>query len=67
MVPVENARRWADKMKELAMTYEYIEIKDGDHIRPAITELPEIFDFFATNASPSKGSRESPSEGSRKE
>ena len=50
LVPVENARRWADKMKELAMTYKYIEIKDGGHIRPAITELPEIFDFFATNA-----------------
>jgi len=36
-------------MKELGMTHEYIEVKDGNHIKPAITQLPAIFEFFATH------------------
>ena len=47
LVPVRGARRWASMMKELGMTHEYIEVKDGNHIKPAITQLPAIFDFFA--------------------
>lgn len=47
LVPVRGARRWAAKMKELEMTHKYIEVKDGNHIKPAITELPAIFEFFA--------------------
>jgi len=47
LVPVRGARRWAAKMKELGMTHEYIEVKDGNHIKPAITQLPAIFEFFA--------------------
>ena len=50
LVPVRGAQRWAAKMKELGMTYQYIEVKDGSHIQPAITELPAIFDFFAKHA-----------------
>ena len=37
-------------MKELGMTHKYIEVKDGNHIKPAITQLPAIFEFFATHA-----------------
>ena len=50
LVPVRGARRWAAKMKELGMTHEYIEVKDGNHIKPAITQLPAIFEFFARHA-----------------
>jgi predicted peptidase len=46
LVPVRVARRWAEKMNELGMTYKYIEVKDGNHIKPAITQLPAIFEFF---------------------
>jgi predicted peptidase len=46
LVPVATARKWAAKMKELGMTHQYIEVKDGDHIFPAFQKLPEIFDFF---------------------
>ena len=50
LVPVRGARRWAAKMKELGMTYKYIEVKDGNHVAPAITELPAIFEFFSKHA-----------------
>ena len=50
LVPVRGARRWASRMKELGMTHKYIEVKDGNHIKPAITQLPAIFEFFATHA-----------------
>ena len=33
-------------MKALEMTYKYVEVKGGDHIRPAFQKLPDIFDFF---------------------
>ena len=49
LVPVQGARRWAAKMKELGMTHTYIEVKDGNHIKPAFTQLPAIFEFFATH------------------
>ncbi len=49
LVPVQAARRWASKMEELEMTHEYIEVKDGNHIVPAITQLPAIFEFFEKN------------------
>src|SRR5262245_23051887 len=32
LVKVERVRPWADKMKELKMTYEYLEIAGGNHI-----------------------------------
>lgn len=55
LVPVRGARRWAAKMKELGMTHEYIEVKDGNHIKPAIAQLPAIFEFFDTNNNRSGG------------
>ncbi len=49
LVDVEIARRWVAKMKELGMTYKYIEIAGGDHSR-IIARDPDnvkaIFDFF---------------------
>lgn len=49
LVPVAIARRWVEKMKELGMTHEYIEIKDGNHVT-SISRNPEmigrIFAFF---------------------
>ena len=48
-VNVETTRRWVAKMKELGMTYEYVEIPGGDHTS-IISRSPEnmrrIFDFF---------------------
>ncbi|MGH9145184.1 MAG: prolyl oligopeptidase family serine peptidase [Vicinamibacterales bacterium] len=48
-VNVEATRRWIAKMKELGMTYEYVEISGGDHTS-IISRSPEnmqrIFDFF---------------------
>ncbi|HEX4607456.1 MAG TPA: alpha/beta hydrolase [Urbifossiella sp.] len=46
LVPVAGARRWADQMKKLGMTYEYIEVKGGDHVAVAGQNLPRIFAFF---------------------
>jgi hypothetical protein len=30
----------------VCITYEYMEIADGDHITVAYTSLPKIFEFF---------------------
>jgi len=46
LVKVERVRPWADEMKKLGMTYEYIEVPNGDHITVAFTTLPRIFAFF---------------------
>ncbi len=46
LVSAATTRKWVDKMKELEMTHEYIEVKGGDHIFPAFQKMPEIFDFF---------------------
>jgi len=46
-VPVANTRRWADKLKELNMTYEYHEIPGGDHGSVIATGMPDIFTFFS--------------------
>ena len=43
---VRSSRIWVAKMKELGMNHEYIEVKGGNHIRPAYEKLPEIYDFF---------------------
>jgi len=60
LVPVRGARRWASRMKELGMQYKYIEVEGGDHIRPAITQLPAIFEFFATHAKSVSSNKETP-------
>lgn len=46
LVRVERVRPWADQMKKLKMTHEYIEVAGGDHVRVAFDNLPKIFDFF---------------------
>jgi predicted esterase len=46
-VPVANTRRWADKLKELNMTYEYHEIPHGTHGSVIATGMPDIFAFFS--------------------
>ena len=46
LVPVAGARRWAEQMKKLEMDYEYIEVKDGDHVSIAAANMPKIFEFF---------------------
>lgn len=49
LVRVEVTRQWVDKMEELGMDYEYIEIAGGDHTA-IIARTPEnmrrFFDFF---------------------
>ena len=49
LVPVAGVRRWVERMRELGMTYRYIEIPGGDHAA-IIARSPEnmghIFDFF---------------------
>ena len=55
LVPVQNVRRWVDRMKELEMAVEYKEIERGDHVR-VITQNPEmiaeVFDFFDKQVRP---------------
>jgi len=46
LVPVAGARRWAEQMKKLGMTHEYIEVAGGDHISIAFDKMPDIFEFF---------------------
>jgi poly(3-hydroxybutyrate) depolymerase len=46
LVKVEWVRPWADRMKELGMDYQYIEVPGGDHITVAFKNLPQIFAFF---------------------
>lgn len=55
LVPVAGARRWAEKMKELKMTHEYIEVAGGGHVDVAFQNLPRIFEFFEKNK---KGQKE---------
>jgi predicted peptidase len=43
---VRGARRWVDKMKELKMEHEYLEIKGGGHVDVAYKHFPELFAFF---------------------
>ena len=49
LVPVEGTRRWIAKMKELGMTYKYVEIADGDHTRVIARNpevIAEVFEFI---------------------
>jgi poly(3-hydroxybutyrate) depolymerase len=56
LVKVERVRPWAEKMKELKMTYDYVEVPGGNHIDVAFKNLPKIFEFF--NAHPKKAKTE---------
>jgi len=46
LVPVAGARRWAEKMKALGMTHEYLEIAGGTHSSVVPENMPKIFEFF---------------------
>jgi poly(3-hydroxybutyrate) depolymerase len=46
LVTVERVRPWADEMKKLGMSYEYIEVAGGGHVDVAFQNIPKIFDFF---------------------
>ncbi len=48
-VPVTYTRLWADKLKALRMNYQYLEIRDGDHMSVIGTGMPKIFAFFAAH------------------
>lgn len=49
LVSVGATRKWVEKMKELGMKHEYIEVKNGGHVRLAWQHFDGIFDFFAAN------------------
>ena len=42
----QEQKNVAEKMKELGMDYEYIEVKGGGHVLIAFENLPKIFEFF---------------------
>jgi poly(3-hydroxybutyrate) depolymerase len=47
LVKVERVRPWAQKMKDLKMTCEYVELPDAGHIDIASKQnMVKIFDFF---------------------
>jgi predicted peptidase len=45
-VPIAIGRSWADAMKELKMTYSYVEVPGGDHGNVIQIGMPDIFKFF---------------------
>jgi poly(3-hydroxybutyrate) depolymerase len=49
LVPVAGTRRWIERMKELDMKHQYIEVKGGGHVMVAWQHFDEIFDFFAAH------------------
>ena len=46
LVPVAGARLWVEKMKELKITHQYVEVAGGDHGSVLTTGAPDIFAFF---------------------
>lgn len=54
LVPFAGVRQWIDKMKELNITHQYIEVAGGDHGSVLTTGVPDIFAFFGKH---SKGAR----------
>ncbi|HEX8910968.1 MAG TPA: alpha/beta hydrolase-fold protein, partial [Humisphaera sp.] len=49
LVRVDRVRPWAEEMKRLGMTHEYVEVAGGGHVDVAFSSLPKIFDFFAAH------------------
>jgi len=60
---VAGTRRWVEKMKELEMEHQYIEVKGGGHVLVAFQHFDEIFEFFAAHA---KDKREAVKDGDSK-
>jgi poly(3-hydroxybutyrate) depolymerase len=46
LVRATGTRRWVEKMKELNMTYHYLEIAGGGHGDVIWRGMPKIFEFF---------------------
>lgn len=46
MVRPEGTRRWVEKMKELNLTHEYLEIAGAGHGDVISKGMPQIFEFF---------------------
>jgi poly(3-hydroxybutyrate) depolymerase len=46
LVKPEGPRRWAEKMKELSMTYEYLEIPGAGHGDVIGKGMAKVFEFF---------------------
>jgi predicted esterase len=52
MVPLTNTLKWVEKLRELKMPYEYVEMGRVDH-GPVITaSLPSVYEFFAKHSKP---------------
>ena len=45
-VSIAQTRRWAEKMRELMMKYDYYEIRGGGHRDAIIAGAPRVFAFF---------------------
>jgi len=54
LVPVAGTRLWVEKMKELKMTYQYVEVPGGDHGSVLTSGAPDIFAFFAKHTKTSR-------------
>ena len=50
LVPVAGTRLWIDKMKELKITNQYVEVAGGDHGSVLTTGMADIFAFFNTHS-----------------
>jgi predicted peptidase len=46
LVPAAGTRRWVERMKELNLTHEYLEIAGGGHGDVISKGMPKIFEFF---------------------
>jgi predicted peptidase len=53
-VPVAQTRQWAEKMKQLAMTYEYREIRGGTHGSTLDSGASDMFRFFDRHIRPER-------------
>jgi poly(3-hydroxybutyrate) depolymerase len=49
LVSVRQTRLWVEKMRELGMKHEYVEVKNGGHVFLAWQHFAGIFSFFAAN------------------
>ena len=47
LVPVAGTRLWIEKIKDLKMSYQYVEVPGGTHGSVLTTGAPDIFAFFA--------------------
>jgi predicted peptidase len=50
LVPVDISRRWAEKAKELNMTYEFKELEGVSHGPVIMAALPDVYEFFSKHS-----------------